>query len=565
MADNLFNDKITVKWGIKWKLVMLITVLLVSMVTILTYLQISSQKEMMEKELSKRTALMKENLIERGKSFTSNLSQHIENDIASFNFSGAIESVKEGIIDNKDIKYAVLTDSSGATLINTGMKHPGQAQGADPAVLSEESLKSIKIFEYTDDNESVIEISHPIQISTNPWGILKIIYTLKHLNYETEISEKQIRKEIRRMMFHSIIAALIFIADCFIIVFILATSFANPLIQLTNFARKLSKGEFSVSSDIHRIRSRDEIGVLASAFIEMSNELKVSYKKLEEYNRTLEQKVEERTKDLNNTLHEVEAANNKIMESIEYARMIQSSLLPDRNKVKEYIPDSFTIWMPRDIVGGDMVFSDFFETDSDLSIVGALIDCTGHGVPGAFMTMLASSSLKQIIRDEGCHDPAEILKRLNVMTKTLLKQDTDHGESDDGMDAGICFLKVRENKLIFAGARLSLYWVENGEVNVIKGDKENIGYRRSDLNFNFMNHTVKIKKDVSFYMTTDGYTDQMGGEPRRRLGGRRFRELLAEIYEKPFDVQKKILMQAFNEHKGKNDIQDDVTVIGFRL
>ncbi len=268
---------------------------------------------------------------------------------------------------------------------------------------------------------------------------------------------------------------------------------------------------------------------------------------------------------LNKTLHEVEAANCKIMESIEYARMIQSALLPDKNKVKIYIPDSFTVWMPRDIVGGDMVFSDFFETDRDLSIVAALIDCTGHGVPGAFMTMLASSSLKRIIRDEGCHDPAEILKKLNVIIKTLLKQDTEDGESDDGMDAGVCFIRPNENIMIFAGARLSLYSVDNGEVNVIKGDKENIGYRRSELNFNFMNHTVKIKKNVSFYMTTDGYTDQLGGERRRRFGGKRFRELLAENYDKPFDVQKKILKQAFYDHKGQHDIQDDVTVIGFRL
>ncbi len=99
------------------------------------------------------------------------------------------------------------------------------------------------------------------------------------------------------MIFHSVIASLIFIANCFIIVFILATGFSKPLIQLTHFARKLAKGEFSVSSDIHRIRSKDEVGVLASAFIEMSNDLKDSYKKLEDYNRTLEQKVEERTKD----------------------------------------------------------------------------------------------------------------------------------------------------------------------------------------------------------------------------------------------------------------------------
>jgi len=135
---------------------------------------------------------------------------------------------------------------------------------------------------YREGDESIIEIVNPLQISTAPWGALRLIYTLKLLENEIEISRKQIRQEIKRMIYRSILTSLLFLGGCLLLVFILSTRFSKPLIRLTESARKLSKGDFSISSDI-QIRSRDEIGVLGASFVEMSKDLESSYKKLEEY------------------------------------------------------------------------------------------------------------------------------------------------------------------------------------------------------------------------------------------------------------------------------------------
>ncbi|MDM8522600.1 PAS domain S-box protein [Desulfococcaceae bacterium HSG8] len=257
-----------------------------------------------------------------------------------------------------------------------------------------------------------------------------------------------------------------------------------------------------------------------------------------------------------------EAVNQKIMESIRYAKTIQSSLLPSPESLKIHLPHSFFIWMPRDIVSGDILFTDTFPG----GIVIATVDCTGHGVPGAFMTMIASSGLRRIIKDENCYDPGEILKRLNFFVKTSLHQDTEHAISDDGLDAAVCVARYQADgaaNLTFAGARLPLICIHNNEITTIKGDRQSVGYRRSDLDFSFTNHAVKIEKGMSFYMITDGFTDQLGEKNDRRFGSRRFRELLGENSSKPFEEQREILLRAFNEHKGEGERQDDVTMVGF--
>jgi ligand-binding sensor domain-containing protein/serine phosphatase RsbU (regulator of sigma subunit) len=313
----------------------------------------------------------------------------------------------------------------------------------------------------------------------------------------------------------------------------------------------------------------------------------------------LEQKVKERTHDLNIALEEVRTANEQITDSLNYARLIQRSLLPNPDEVKAAIPNSFFIWMPRDIVGGDIFFFDVFAD----GFVIAVIDCTGHGVPGAFMTMIAFSGLKRIISDEKCHNPGEILKRLNIIVKTSLQQDTDRSLTDDGLDAGICLVRSQDAggrsqgtgrrgqvsgdrgqeqeksslmttyeetcfRLIFAGARLPLFYTLNDEIKVIKGDRQSIGYKRSDLDFEFKNHPIDVQKGMRFYMATDGFIDQIGtGDPEgsdpRRFGKKRFTELLRKNSRLPFEQQQEILLRTFDSFKGERERQDDMTVVGF--
>ena len=291
-------------------------------------------------------------------------------------------------------------------------------------------------------------------------------------------------------------------------------------------------------------------------------------RKVKEYSQTLEVKVAERTEELNQrnqqlneALIEVEQSNRKIMDSIRYAKRIQSSLLPSPEQLDSILPDNLLIWMPRDVVGGDIYYAEQFASGT----IVAVVDCTGHGVPGAFMTMLALSGIKKITTDEGCLDPAEILKRLNMNLKSLLHQDSDQALSDDGLDASICFVDNRKQTLTFAGARQSLICLNHDQLSRIKGDRHSVGYKMSDLNYEFTNHQVEIKKGMSFYLLTDGLIDQLGGENKFSFGSKRFTELLVESRDSPLAAQKERILQKFSEYKQDNEIQDDITVLGFSM
>lgn len=268
---------------------------------------------------------------------------------------------------------------------------------------------------------------------------------------------------------------------------------------------------------------------------------------------------------LRNTQRQLSKALEDVTASIRYAEKIQRSLLPKSEDVRTWLPDSFFLWMPRDIVGGDIYFAEKF----DDGIVVAVIDCTGHGVPGAFMSMIASSFLRRITTTLNCHDPAEILRQLNVVVRTSLQQDREDTLSDDGMDAAVCFVKPGpDSRLTFAGARLPLFYVRSRKVNIIRGDRQSIGYKKSDPDFDFTNHVIPVERGISFYLSTDGFWDQMRKDEQSRFGFRtfgrkRFADLLAEISDLPFDVQQEKLVGAFRAYQEEMRRQDDVTVAGF--
>lgn len=275
----------------------------------------------------------------------------------------------------------------------------------------------------------------------------------------------------------------------------------------------------------------------------------------------LEDMVQQRTEALNQSLREVKAANAMIMSSLVYASMMQRSLLPARALLNSALPESFAIWKPRDLVGGDM----YHLEDLGEHVILSVVDCTGHGVPGALMTMIAGSGLRMIITGEREYDPGRILFKLNRFVKSSLKHDRDDALTDDGMDAAVCCLSKETGFVTFAGARLPLYIAENGSVRVIKGDRHSLGYVSSDPDYPFVCHTVELVKDATFYLATDGYLDQLGGSPRQRFGSQRFKTLLSEIHKAPLDDQKNRLVKELDRHRGNHDNIDDVTVLGFRV
>ena len=223
MNEGTPKEQKTVRWSIRWKLMAVITLLVFALVAVLSYTQISNQRAMLEEELSKRIALLEANLIERGKSFISNLSQQVENDLAAFNFSGAMQALTESVENNDEIKYALLVEASGMVMVHTlrpDLIRTRLTAARDKAALSQ---AQVTVTACTEGSEKVVENVHPLQISTSPWGVLRLIYTLDLLEQEIDTSRKQIRQEIQGMIYRSLLTSLLFLGACLLVVYFLST------------------------------------------------------------------------------------------------------------------------------------------------------------------------------------------------------------------------------------------------------------------------------------------------------------------------------------------------------
>lgn len=300
------KKQIQIKKGIRWKLLTVMIGLIAGLLLAFTFIQIFTQKNILERELDRRVDLMKKNLIDQGKILSDNLARQTENGIASFNFSSVTEILKKTDNEYEELSYIILMDLS-----NTAYTHTLQPQLQQEKLTSEEDIfaanqtKSV-IHEYEKDGKLFMEMIVPINIGTGQWGVLRFGFSLDILNREIISSRSEIRKKIKSIIIRSIITSAIFTAIGVAIVFIISTRLSKPLIRLTESARILARGNFAATSDF-KINSKDEVGILADSFMEMAKNLKLSYEKLEDYSRTLEQKVEERTQELRN-------ANEKLQE-----------------------------------------------------------------------------------------------------------------------------------------------------------------------------------------------------------------------------------------------------------
>ena len=253
------------------------------------------------------------------------------------------------------------------------------------------------------------------------------------------------------------------------------------------------------------------------------------------------------------------AANQLILQSLRYASRIQSAVLPARQELEAVAADHFLIWEPRDIVGGDFFWFQPIE-DGYAVMVG---DCTGHGVPGAFMTLIAWGLLDRMLRTASSDKPSEVLTGLHRGVQSLLGQNEEGGETDDGLEAGVCFIKPAKREMSFAGARFSLWRANQDDVIEIKGDRKGIGYRRYPQGTTYTDYTFPYDDRDSFYLSTDGLIDQIGGPRGRSFGKRRFLELLKQNRGIPMRAQEESLRRALERHQGEQLRRDDLTVLGF--
>ena len=283
-------------------------------------------------------------------------------------------------------------------------------------------------------------------------------------------------------------------------------------------------------------------------------------KELKELNNSLKEQVKAQTLKLTNQNEKLIDYQKHLTQNIEYSSMIQSSILPTRHELDSNFDDYFVIWEPKDIVSGDLYF--FKKLSTGFILVVA--DCTGHGVSGAFMTMMLKSVLDSVISRNLCFSPSDILKRLNRKIKKLLNQTTTVSSIDSGLDAGVIVFDNVAQKLLFSGAQISLFTILNDSIKYYKADKASIGYRRSNFDYEFKTHSIGLNERY-LYLTTDGLIDQLGGVKSLPFGKRRLKKILLENYKKDFKEQKEIILNEFENYMGDEDRLDDVTLFGFKI
>ncbi len=273
----------------------------------------------------------------------------------------------------------------------------------------------------------------------------------------------------------------------------------------------------------------------------------------------------------------IQHQHEHITQSINYAQRIQNAMLPTEHNLTQLIPDSFILFKPKDIVSGDFYWFYNAETGKTISeldpdqtsehvvqkIIIAAVDCTGHGVPGAFMSMIGYNLL-DMIASKHTHEPHLILSELNRSVQHALQQQKSNNK--DGMDMAICSID-KSNKIIeFAGAKNPMIVIKNGELEVFKGDKDSVGGAQGDANRTYTKHSIHIDQPTTIYLFSDGYEDQFGGTEGKKFMIKNLRDLLLKIHQEPFEKQKEILNQTLEAWKGTKEKQiDDILVIGMRV
>lgn len=274
---------------------------------------------------------------------------------------------------------------------------------------------------------------------------------------------------------------------------------------------------------------------------------------LKEANQTLEQKVEERTR-------KIEMQNREITCSIQYASRIQSALLYPARDLEKLFQSYFILNKPKDIVSGDY----YWMTNIDDKALVAVADCTGHGVPGAFMSILGVSFLNEIVSKTGTIRANEILNQLRGQVIKSLHQTGKSDEPRDGMEMAICIIDFSKMKLQFAGAFRPLYLIRDKDIIELNGDNMPIGIYE-DEESSFTNKEITFERDDVIYMFTDGYLHQMGGGNRKTFKSQNFKKLLLDIHTYPMEKQKELLGGKLEEWQGDLEQVDDILVVGVKL
>lgn len=346
----------------------------------------------------------------------------------------------------------------------------------------------------------------------------------------------------------------------------------TPIKNLAESVDRISDGHLNERAEVV---GNNEITRLSERFNMMIAQL-------ESYTNELEEKVVERTtriekqkeeilkqrdklatinSELKNANTEIQGQKKHIMDSIYYARRIQTAILPSQSVVEKLLPSSFILYLPKDIVSGDF----YWIHESNGHVMVAAVDCTGHGVPGAFMSIVGFNQLNQTVNVAEALKASDILDELNRGVIETLSEGPSASSIRDGMDIALCVFHPDGKKVWFAGANNPLIIIRNGEFIKVRGDRLPIGIFEGIKPQSFTNHEIDIYPGDMLYIFSDGYADQFGGSSNRKFLTGRFQQLLLEIHGYTAEQQKVELQKRLSEWMGENQQVDDILVIGIRI
>ncbi|MBN2663735.1 MAG: response regulator [Bacteroidales bacterium] len=282
-------------------------------------------------------------------------------------------------------------------------------------------------------------------------------------------------------------------------------------------------------------------------------------------------------KHLEQQKQEIEFQNNEITAGINYASRIQNALLPSKKTRYNYLPNHFLIWQPKAIVSGDF----FWMKKIREYVITAIVDCTGHGVPGAFMSLLGITFLNEIVNEQNISSPNIILNTLRKQLKIALGQNGADSETKDGMDVALISLNIEQKKLHYSGANNSIYIIRNKELPKIEAEKIKISYNNNyylyqiihdsmpigiyHIEHDFSLQDIDILEGDQIYAFTDGFIDQFGGKNNKKFKSKQFKKLLLDNCHKEINEQKKSICETFKDWKSNNEQVDDILIMGFKI
>ncbi|HOT14507.1 MAG TPA: SpoIIE family protein phosphatase [Bacteroidales bacterium] len=347
-----------------------------------------------------------------------------------------------------------------------------------------------------------------------------------------------------------------------LVVLIYDTISRNRTRELELINEKLTESEASLLESMQALENKDfDLQVMNSELLEKTEELMQQTEEII----TQKKEIESQRDEIFEQKKEIERKNQNLTDSIIYAKRIQQAMLPNKDLIATNCPEHFILFKPRDIVSGDFYW---FKQIKNFTYIAAA-DCTGHGVPGAFMSMLGISILNEIVTKRDLNPPNEVLDELRKRVKKSLHQTGQDGEAQDGMDIALCLIDKESNEIQFSGAFNPLYIYRKNAHNSYdliesKADRMPIGIHPHD-NRPFTNRRLNLQKNDTLYIFSDGYTSQFGGQKSEKFKSVRLKEILLDIQDKDMQTQQQILEDTITQWMGKSEQVDDILLIGVRI